>query len=62
MDSYGWVVTRDGVKVSPVLADENSCSVWVQKHQPMSTDWAVKHEGYGWRPATAEEVEAQGRQ
>jgi hypothetical protein len=40
------VVTRDGQAVSPVLEDEDAAFVWLLKHQPMSTDWAIKYEGY----------------
>ncbi len=40
------VVTRDGKPVSPVLVDENAAFAWLLKHQPMSTDWAIKYEGY----------------
>lgn len=40
------IVTRDGKAVSPVLDDADAASVWLLKHQPMSTDWAFQHEGY----------------
>jgi hypothetical protein len=40
------IVTRDGEPVSPVLDDENAAFRWLLHHQPMSTDWAIKHEGY----------------
>ncbi len=40
------IVTRDGKPVSPLLDDENAAFAWLLKHQPMSTDWAIKYEGY----------------
>jgi hypothetical protein len=40
------IVTRDDKPVSPVLADENAAFAWLLKHQPMSTEWAIKYEGY----------------
>lgn len=39
-------VTRDGVKVSPYCVDDNAASMWLQRHQGQSNDWAIKHEGY----------------
>lgn len=39
-------VTRDGRPVSPPLADYNAAFAWLLRHQPMSTDWAMKYEGY----------------
>jgi hypothetical protein len=41
-----WFVTRDGMRVSPLLTDEPSAFKWLLNHQPMSTDWAIEHEGY----------------
>ncbi len=40
------IVTRDGQPVSPSLPDEDAALSWLLHHQPMSTDWALKHEGY----------------
>ena len=39
-------VFRDGKSISPVLDSENSAWVWLQKHQGMSVDWALRYEGY----------------
>lgn len=41
-----WYVFRDGQAVSEPLEDENACHTWLQKHQGMSNDWAIQHEGY----------------
>lgn len=46
------IVTRDGKPVSPILDDENAAAAWLQKYQSMSTDWAIKHEGYAIVAAT----------
>jgi hypothetical protein len=46
------IVTRDGQPVSPLLDDENTAYAWLLKHQPMSTDWAMEHEGYAIVAAT----------
>lgn len=40
-----WYVLRDGKPLAK-LGDEASAYAWLQRHQPMSTDWAKKHEGY----------------
>jgi hypothetical protein len=48
------IVTRDGKPVSPVLDDENAAFAWLLRHQPMSTDWAIQHEGYAVVEAAAE--------
>jgi len=39
-------VTRDGERVSPILPTEADAFGWLMRHQPMSVDWATKHEGY----------------
>jgi hypothetical protein len=39
-------VARDGKQVSPLFDTENQAWVWLFKHQPMSCDWALQHEGY----------------
>lgn len=41
-----WFVYRDGEKVSDALESESACFTWLLKHQAMSVDWALKHEGY----------------
>jgi len=46
VDPEVWRVYRDGKPVSPGLGDENEASVWLLKHQSMTPDWAIKHEGY----------------
>lgn len=39
-------VTRDGHPVSPLLTNTDEAFGWLLHHQPMSTDWAIRHEGY----------------
>jgi hypothetical protein len=39
-------VTRDGKPVSPILASTDEAFGWLLGHQPMSTDWAIRYEGY----------------
>jgi hypothetical protein len=39
-------VTRDGRPVSPLLASADEAFGWLLHHQPMSTDWAIRYEGY----------------
>jgi len=46
------IVTRDGEPVSPLLDDENAAFAWLLRHQSMSTDWAIKYEGYAIVAAT----------
>ena len=41
-----WYVFRDGKAVSGAMADEDACHSWLLHHQGMSTDWALKYEGY----------------
>lgn len=38
-------VTRDGNPLTEPMS-ENGCFMWIQKHQGMSVDWAMKYEGY----------------
>ena len=40
-------ITRDGIRVSPLLADGNAGHAWLLRHTSTSTDHALKHEGYG---------------
>lgn len=40
------IVVRDGAAASPLLANRSAALAWLLKHQPMSTDWALAHEGY----------------
>jgi hypothetical protein len=47
-------VTRDGRPVSPLLASADEAFGWLLGHQPMSTDWAIRYEGYGVEPVPAE--------
>jgi hypothetical protein len=57
-------VTRDGKPVSPILANTDEAFGWLLDHQPMSTDWAIRYEGYAvermpaepWTPAEAVNV------
>lgn len=39
-------VTRDGDPVSPILPTPDVAFGWLLRHQPFSTDWAMKYEGY----------------
>ncbi len=39
------LVKRDGKTVATV-EDSNAAFQWLLRHQPMSTDWAIKYEGY----------------
>jgi hypothetical protein len=39
-------VTRDGKPASPILANTDEAFGWLLGHQPMSTDWAIRYEGY----------------
>lgn len=39
-------VTRDGSPVSPILPTPDVAFGWLLRHQPFSTDWAMKYEGY----------------
>jgi hypothetical protein len=45
-------VLRDG-KVLTTCADANAAFAWLQRHQCMSVDWAIRHEGYSMRQVTA---------
>jgi hypothetical protein len=47
-------VTRDGRPVSPLLASADEAFGWLLGHQSMSTDWAIRYEGYGVEPVPAE--------
>jgi hypothetical protein len=47
-------VFRDEQPASPILASADEAFGWLLGHQPMSTDWAMKHEGYSIRPVIAE--------
>lgn len=40
------VVTRDGVRVSPVLADENEAFTWLLRYQGQSVSYATTYGGY----------------
>lgn len=46
-----YYVARDGAKVSPYFKHESLTHAWLQRHQPMSNDWAVQHEGYSFEIA-----------
>jgi len=37
-------VTRDNKEL--FSGTDNECFEWLLNHQSMSTDWAIKHEGY----------------
>lgn len=45
-----WQVSRDGEPVSPLLPGDADAFGWLLRHQPMSTDWAVRYEGYAYGP------------
>lgn len=47
-------VLRDGEPVSPILPDRDAAMGWLLGHQPMSTDWAMRHEGYTVAPVEVE--------
>ena len=38
-------VLRDGTILTGPMS-ENDCMTWLHKNQNMSTDWAIKYEGY----------------
>lgn len=40
-----WHVKRDG-KTLAMLGTANDAERWLQRHQPMSNDWAKRYEGY----------------
>jgi len=48
------VVTHDGVDVSPVLPNGDVAFGWLLRHQPFSTDYAVKWGGYAVRTLDVE--------
>lgn len=50
------VIKRDGKEVSRV-ADSNAAFEWLLKHQPMSIDWAILHEGYSVHGPDGKELE-----
>lgn len=39
-------VARDGKPVSEEFATVSEAWTWLLHHQPMSTDWAIRYEGY----------------
>lgn len=41
-----WFVARDGVRVSPLLKSSDAASKFIQDHQGMSVDWAIRWEGW----------------
>lgn len=45
-------VYRDDAPITNVLTMANATR-WLQRHQPMSIDWTVSHEGYSFRELTA---------
>lgn len=47
-------VLRDGQPVSPVLPGVDDAFAWLQRHQSMSVDWAMRHEGYAVEKVPAE--------
>lgn len=44
-------VTRDSKTL--FSGSENECYIWLLDHQPQSTAWAIKYEGYKIEPAVS---------
>jgi hypothetical protein len=57
-DHRPFVVTRDGADVSPILPTDTDALHWLHQHQPMSAEWAMRHEGYGVRRLDVEPWDA----
>lgn len=46
MGTKFFYVTRDGVRKSPLSLDENDSMRFLMRAQGMSTDWAIRYEGW----------------
>jgi hypothetical protein len=41
-----YIVTRDGVPLSPIFESQSAAFAWLHDYQPASVHHAIAHEGY----------------